>query len=113
MESNLDKIIDKVEEKPHRVMNEIGLALVKEIRPQVNTMGKRKKSGAPFMRWYTQFWARKDEKDLIVGYKNYSPSYKYDYDQVADPIKPVMIKNIPLYKKLITKALDEIRKDKY
>lgn len=92
-------------------MNEIGLALAKEIRPLTNARPSSKKRGTPFMRWKTQFWARKQEKDLIIGYKN-SPGMKYMYDEVDDPIKPTVIKNIPMIQSFITKALDEIRKDK-
>lgn len=109
-ESNLEKILKKVEEKPHRVMNEIGLALVKEIRPNVNSRSSKGGKGMPFLKWKTQYWARREEKDLIVGYKN-TPGMKYLYDQVDDPIKPAMVKNIPLYERLITAALDEIRKE--
>lgn len=110
-DSNLDKVLAKVEEKPHRVMNEVGLALAKEIRPKVNARPSSKKRGTPFMRWTTQFWARKREKDLIIGYKNHA-GMKYLYDEVDDPIKPTVVANIPNIQKAIGKALDEIRKDK-
>lgn len=109
-DSNLDKVIKKIEDKPHRVMNEIGLALVKEIRPQVNIQNKKRK-GTPFMRWTTQYWARKQEKDLIIGYKNHA-GMKYLYDKVDDPIKPTVVKNLNNIQIAIGKALDEIRKDK-
>ena len=110
-ESNLEKVLANIEEKPHRVMNEIGLALVKEIRPKVNARPRGKKRGTPFLRWNTQYWARKREKDLIIGYKNHA-GYKYLYDQVDDPIKPIVVANIKNIQKSITKALDEIRKEK-
>ncbi len=92
-------------------MNEIGLALVKEIRPKVNAWPTSKRRGTPFLRWTTQYWARKQEKDLIIGYKNHA-GMKYLYDKVDDPIKPTVVANISNIQKSITKALDEIRKDK-
>lgn len=109
-ESNLSKVLTKIEEKPNRVMNEIGLALVKEIRPKVNSRPGSKKRGTPFLKWSTQFWARKQEKDLIIGYKNHA-GMKYLYDQVDDPIKPTVVANIGNIQEAIGKALDTIRKE--
>lgn len=101
-ESNLEKVIGKIEEKPYKVMNTIGQTLVKEIRPTVpKQSGQLKKS--------LGYWARKRERDLQIGFKVfYAP---FVFRTRADVIRPVVLKNAELIKDMINKALDEIRKE--
>lgn len=113
MESHLDEIILKIQEKPYMVMNKIGAALVKEIKPTLP-----KKSGR--LRASVGYWARKDEKDIQVGFygrnkkigKHWAAFYSSIlYGQSNDPIKPIVVKNAELIKQLIASALDEIRSE--
>lgn len=108
MESNLDKITEKIHEKPHKVMNILGQKLVREIKPKIpKDQGDLRKS--------IGYWARKDEKDLQIGwYKKPSRGVFYSHIIMGwekDPIKPAVIKNKDLIQKLIGEALDEIRKE--
>lgn len=94
-------MIPKVEDAPQKVLNTIGQNLVKEIRPTV-----RKKSGR--LRKSLGYWARREEKDLQIGFKIfYAP---FVVDRTGDPIKPVVEKNIKYIGELIGQALDAIRK---
>ena len=99
-ESNLEKIIDKIEEVPEKVLNVVGQNLVKEIKPNVpKRTGKLKKS--------LGYWARKQEKDLQIGFKIFYAPFVLKHD---DPIKPVVVKNAQLIVDMIKKAIDEIGK---
>lgn len=110
MEDNFDEIQQKVQDAPKWALNEIGRNLVKEIRPQINR--KNFKAGHNFMRATLQFWARKQEGDLIIGYKDPQRigflkgkqadfgQYEWKYDGVQDPIKPVVMKNISQIQRL-------------
>jgi hypothetical protein len=99
-ESNLEKIIDKIEEVPAKVLNVIGQNLVKEIKPNVpKRTGKLKKS--------LGYWARKYEKDLQIGFKIFYAPFVFNHD---DPIKPVVVKNAQLIADMIKRAIDEIGK---
>lgn len=99
-ESNLDKISAKMEEVPEKVLNVIGQALVREIKPNVpKRTGRLKKS--------LGYWARKYEKDLQIGFKLFYAPWVFKHD---DPIKPVVVKNAQLIADMIKKAIDEIGK---
>ncbi|MBS4538215.1 HK97 gp10 family phage protein [Clostridium sp. D2Q-11] len=99
-ESNLDKIIPKIEEAPHRVFNEIGKGIAREARTKVpRRTGYLKKS--------LQYWARKKEMDLQIGFKIFYAPFVYDHN---DPIKPVVIKYKDLIQQLLARALNEIGK---
>ena len=99
-ESNLDKITEKIEEVPEKVLKTIGQNLVKEIRPNVpKQTGKLRKS--------LGYWARKQEKDLQIGFKQWYSPFVFKHD---DPIKPVVVKNAELIAEMIRKAIDEIGK---
>lgn len=99
-ESNLDKIIPKIEETPEKVLNVIGQNLVKEIRPQVpKKTGRLKKS--------LGYWARKKEKDLQIGFKIfYAPFVLGNFDI----LKSSVLKNAELIKEMIAKSINEIGK---
>lgn len=100
-ESNIDKISQKIEETPERVLNIIGRNLVREIRPTV-----KRRTGALRAAKSLSYWARKKEKDLQIGFKIfYAP---FVYDRTNDPITPVVEKNIPWIVKLIAEALDKL-----
>jgi len=104
-ESNVDKVIAKVQDKPQRVMNIIGLTLVKETRATLrrfygNRTGDLDKS--------LGYWARKNEKDLQIGFKKFYAPMALDG---ADPIKPIVIKNKDMIVNTIAQALQEIEKE--
>lgn len=120
MESNLGKITDKIQEKPHTVMNVIGQNLVKEIRPKT----RKVQGGRGFLAATTSYWARKQERDLIIGYKDPNKigylrntkavrekDMQWEYDQVDDPIKETVVSNLDSITRLIGEALDQIRKE--
>lgn len=114
MEDNFDKIAEKVKESHRYALNIIGRELVKEIRPNVKRMypGTRNK----FLQSTLQSWARKKEGDLIIGFKDPKKikflahvegleDYKWEYDAVDDPIKPVVVKNIDRIHQLVGEAM--------
>ncbi|MDD3173359.1 MAG: HK97 gp10 family phage protein [Herbinix sp.] len=99
-ESNLDKITDKIQEVPEKVLNVIGQNIVKEVKLNVpKRTGRLKKS--------LGYWARKYEKDLQIGFKIFYAPFVFNHD---DPIKPVVVKNAQLIADMIKKAIDEIGK---
>lgn len=108
MESNVDEIILKIQEKPMRVMNIIGQQLIREIKPNIpKDTGKLRKS--------ISYWARPKEKDLQIGwYRDNKRGAFYSHIVMGhekDPIKPVVVKNAELIQRLIGAALDEIRSE--
>ena len=118
MESNLDKIQEQIKEKPYRAMAIIGKNLEKEIRPKIVKKGKGRNA---FLRATLSSWARRTEGDLIIGYKDPKKigylrgiktldNYKWDYDEVDDPIKPTVVRNLDMIHEEIGKALLEISK---
>ena len=119
MESNLDKIITKVQEKPQKVMNIIGQSLVREIK--ATTLKSMYNQRTKILTKTLGYWARKKEKDLQIGFKASITKNPYGVgpglvgdmmSKHVDPIKPVVQKNIDLYQKLIGEALAEIETDK-
>lgn len=112
MESNLDKITEKIREKPRRVMNKIGQTLVREIK--ATTMKTQFHQRRKILSKTLGYWARKKEKDLQIGFKMSIPGIvgKIMTGEEEDPIKPVVVRNADLIKKLIGEAFDEIRTDK-
>ena len=113
LEDNFDKVKEQVQESHKWALSIIGRELVKEIRPNVKQLkpGRNK-----FLRATLQSWARRNEGDLIIGFKDPQkisflshierlPEYEWEYDQVQDPIKPVVVKNIDRIKQLIGEAL--------
>lgn len=111
MESNLDKIIEKIENKPYKVMNTIGQQLVREVRS--TTLRSQFNQRQKILHKTVGYWARNREKDLQIGFKMSIPGIvgKIMTGQEADPLKPVVIKNADLIQKLIGQALDEIRSE--
>ena len=111
IESNVDKIIQKIQEKPYTVVNKIGAQLVREIR--ANTMKSSFFRRQKILSKTLGFWARKQEKDLQIGFKMSIPGIdgKMLTGAEADPIKPIVVKNAELIQQLIGAALDEIRSE--
>ena len=104
-ESNLDKVIPKIEEKPYRVLNTIGQNLVKEGRGTLRRYYGRRTGTLDKSLGY---WARKKEKDLQIGFKAFYAPFVLEHN---DPLKPVVQKNAQLIQDMIAKAIDEINKE--
>lgn len=111
MESNLEKIIEKIQEKPNKVMNTIGQNIVKEVK--ATTMKTQFHQRRKILAKTLGYWARKNEKDLQIGFKMSIPGIvgRMITGAESDPIKPVVVKNADTIQKLIGTALDEIRKE--
>jgi len=110
-ESNLEKVIGKVHEKPYKVMNIVGQNLVREIK--ATTMKSQFHQRRGILTKTLGYWARKKEKDLQIGFKMSIPGIvgRMITGSESDPIKPVVVKNAELIKQMIGEALDEIRKE--
>lgn len=117
-ESNLEKIMDRVQEKPHRVMNIIGQNLTREIRTNIRHSGSSRRG---MLERNVGYWARRQEKDLQIGFKMSIVANRFGVGpgivgnlitrQEQDPIKPVVMKNKDMIVETIGKALDEIRRE--
>lgn len=110
-ESNVSKVIAKIEEKPEKVMNIIGQNLVKEIK--ATTMKSQFHQRRAILTKTLGYWARKKEKDLQIGFKMSITGIvgRIITGSESDPIKPVVIKNAEVIKNMIAKAIDEINKE--
>ncbi|MDN6291448.1 MAG: hypothetical protein L0J35_00060 [Tetragenococcus halophilus] len=111
MESNIDKITQKIHDKPYKVMNTIGQQLVREVRS--TTLRSQFHTRRKILHKSLGYWARKRENDLQIGFKMSILGIvgKMLTGQEKDPLKPVVIKNKDLIQKMIGQALDEIRKE--
>ena len=111
MESNLEHITKRIQEKPYKVMNLVGQQLVREIRS--TTLRSQFHTRRKILHKSLGYWARKRENDLQIGFKMSIPGIvgKMITGQEADPIKPVVVKNAALIQEMIGEALDEIRKE--
>jgi hypothetical protein len=111
LESNLEKVIAKVQEKPYKVMNIIGQNLVKEIK--ATTMKSQFHQRKGILTKTLGYWARKNEKDLQIGFKMSIPGIvgRMITGAEQDPLKPVVVKNAQVIRDMIAIALDEIRKE--
>jgi len=118
-ESNLEKVVEKVHEKPYRVMNIVGQNLVREIR--ATTLKQNFNSRTKILSKTIGYWARKREKDLQIGFKMSITANRFGIGpgivggimtgRDQDPLKPVVVKNAEIIKQMIGEALDEIRKE--
>lgn len=104
-ESNLDKVVDKIHEKPYRVLNTVGRTLVREIRGTLRSYYGRRTGRLDKSLGY---WARRKEKDLQIGFKMFYAPFVLRHN---DPLKPVVVKNADLIKRMINEAIDEINKE--
>lgn len=109
-ESNLNKIIPKIEETPGKVLNIVGKNLVKEIKATTMKTQFHRRRG--ILTRTLGYWARKREKDLQIGFKMSIPGIVGPMisGTEADPIKPVVEKNKCIIQDMIKVALDEIGK---
>lgn len=104
-ESNLNKVVPRIEESPYRVLNIIGQTLVKEVRGTLRQYYKKRTGGLDKSLGY---WARKKEKDLQIGFKIFYAPFVLEHN---DPLKPVVEKNKYIIQDMIAKAIDEINKE--
>jgi len=118
IESNLDKVIAQVQEKPRLAMGKIGGQLVREIK--ANTMKsqfhQRQKMLAKTLQWAYGWDAgagTKDKTSIQIGFKMSIPGFvgKMMTGQESDPIKPIVVRNAEIIQQLIGAALDEIRRE--
>lgn len=118
MESNVDKIVEKIQEKPRLAMGKIGGQLVREIK--ANTMKsqfhQRLAILAKTLQWAYGWDAgagTKDKTSIQIGFKMSIPGIvgRMMTGAEADPIKPVVVKNAEIIQQLIGAALDEIRSE--
>jgi hypothetical protein len=110
-DSNIEKVILKVQEKPYKVMNIIGQNLVREIK--ATTMKSQFHQRRGILTKTLGYWARRNEKDLQIGFKMSIPGIvgKMITGAEQDPLKSVVIKNAQVIQDMIAVALDEIRKE--
>jgi len=102
-ENNTGKVIEQIKEKPQKVLNIVGRNLIREIRPTIKKRTGRLKKASSL-----SYWARKQEKDLLIGFKLfYAPLV---YGRENDPIKPIVLKNAEIIQQMVKEALDEISK---
>lgn len=110
-ESNIPKVVEKIHDKPQRVMNIIGQNLVREIK--ATTMNSQFHQRRAILKGTLGYWARKRERDLQIGFKMSIPGIvgKMMSGAEEDPIKPVVLKNAELIQRMIGEALAEINKE--
>ena len=99
-------------------MNIIGSNLTREIKSEIKSS---KSSRRGMLASSLGYWARKQERDLQIGFKMSIVANKQEVgpgivgDMITrkepDPILPVVKKNVDLIVSLIGQALDEIRKE--
>lgn len=117
-ESNIDKVIAKIEAKPDKVLNIVGQNLVREIKSTTMKSQFHKRRGilTKSLQWaygYDKQAGKKDTTSLQVGFKMSIPGIvgAMITGKEADPIKPVVVKNAELIKDMIGKAIEEINKE--
>lgn len=98
-ESNLHYVIPKLQAAPHKVMNVIGQQIVRETKPAV-----AKKTGR--LKTSLQYWARKNERDLQIGFKQWYAPFVYEH---KDPLTPVVFKNKELIAQLINESIKRLK----
>lgn len=118
-ESNVEKIKQKIHEKPYKVLSIIGQNIVKETRSNIRSSQSMRRG---LLGVTLGYWARKEEQDLQIGFKMSIVKNKYGAgpgivgDMITgkekDPILPVIKANKDLIVSLIASALDEIRREK-
>lgn len=118
-ESNADKIVEKIKDKPHRVLNILGQSIVRETKTRIRS---KKSSRAEMQIKQLGYWARKKEGDLQIGFKlgveknpsGVGPALFGDIVDGTDedPILETVKKNKDAIVNLIAQALDEIRKER-
>lgn len=117
-ESNLEKVVSKIKEKPYKVMGVIGGNLVREIKATTmkTQFHRRRALLAKTLEWaygYDMAKSKKDTTSLQIGFKMSIPGIvgKMMSRAEEDPLKPVVLKNAELIKSMIAQAIDEINKE--
>lgn len=107
-ENNFEFMREAVQSAPLNVMKEIGKQITKETRNKLDKRtGRLKRS--------VGYWARKKEKDLIVGYynnyldgKRWAAFYKEAVIEANNPLVDVVRNNKEYITALIGEALNSI-----
>ncbi len=117
-ESNLDKVIEKIEDAPDKVLRTIAQNLVKEIRGTLRQYYKKRtgnldkslgfSQSRPLYKESTGEWPASRKPFLMIGFKRFYAPFVLEGN---DPIMPVVKKNADLIKEMIGKAVDEINKE--
>lgn len=105
--SKVDKAKKKIQEKPQKVYSIIGQFLASEARRKA-----RRKSGR--LRKSIQYWARKREKDLLIGSKSfYAAAWELGNSQMkAEPfLLPTVEENIDTITTLTKQVYSELNND--
>lgn len=119
-ESNLNKIIPKIEAAPEKVLGIVGNNLVKEIKAttlktQFHQRYKilarsTKNTGLQWAYGYDSAAGKKDKTSLQIGFKMSIPGIvgKMMTGEEADPLKPVVVKNAEVIQDMLRVAMNEI-----
>lgn len=122
-ESNLDKIITKIQDKPNKVMGTVAGSLVREIRAttlkeefkqRYKILSKSTRTtGLQWAYGYDEAKKQKIKTVIQIGFKHSIPGLIGGIisGKEKDPIKPVVIKNIDNIQKSIAEAINEINKE--
>lgn len=105
--SKVDKAKKKIQEKPEKVYNIIGQFLASEARRKAHKRSGRLKRSI-------QYWARKREKDLLVGSKSfYSVAWELGNSKMqANPfLLPTVEENIDTITTLTKQVYSELNND--
>jgi hypothetical protein len=104
LEDNFDKVSEKISETPHRVLNIIGANLVKDVRGTLPQYYKDRKKAR--LSRSLGYWARKQEKDLQIGFKMFYAPFVMSPNH--EPLRKSVEKNKDMIVSLIAQALNEI-----
>ena len=117
-ESNLEKVVAKIEEKPEKVLGTVAGNLTREIKGTLRQHYSKRTGQLDKSVGYSQ--NRKLYKDstgewpttrtpfLMIGFKKFYAPFVMQHD---DPIMPVVKKNADLIQQMLGKAIDEINKE--
>lgn len=117
-ESNLEKVVEKIEEKPNKVLATIAQNLTREIKGTLRTHYQKRTGNLDKSLGYSQNrkaykdatgeWPTSRKPFLMIGFKKFYAPFVMEHDE---PIMPVVKKNADLIQQMIGKAIDEINKE--
>jgi hypothetical protein len=117
-ESNLEKVVEKIEEKPEKVLGTIGQSLTKEVKGTLRQFYRKRTGDLDKSVRYSQNrklykestgeWPPSRKPFLMIGFNKFYAPFVLEHD---DPIMPVVKKNANLIQEMIGKAIDEINKE--
>ena len=102
--SKVEKCQQKIREQPEKFLPKIGAFLVSETKRR-----QRKRTGR--MKKGTQYWARKREKDLQIGTKNfYEPAFERGNKNIRkeETFLPTVEQNIGIIQTLVKASYSEL-----